>query len=49
MVSIDLFLHKLGYPKIEKTIKDKTKITGEALLTNLNAPTIYHINSLDQA
>ena len=48
MVSIYLHLHKLGYPKIEKTIRDKTRITGEALLISFNAPTIDN-NFLDQA
>ena len=47
MVSIDFHLHKLRYPKIEKTIRDKTKIIVEALLINFNAPTIDHKNSLD--
>ena len=49
MVSIDLHLHKLRYPKIEKTIRDKTIITGEALLTNFNAPKVDNNSSLDQA
>ena len=35
MVSIDLQLHKLRYPKIKKTIRDKTRMTAEALLTTL--------------
>ena len=49
MVSIDLHLHILRYPKIEKTIRDKTRITEEALLTNFNAPTIDNNDSLNQA
>ena len=48
MVSIDLHLHKLRYPKIEKTIRDKTRMTGETLLININAPTIDNNDSLDQ-
>ena len=37
LVSIELQLHKLRYPKIKKTLRDKTKITAEALLTNFTA------------
>ena len=48
MISIDLLLHKFRYPKIEKTMNDKTRITGEALLINFNAPTINSNDSLDQ-
>ena len=48
MVYIDLQLHKLRYPKIEKTARDKTKMTAEALLTNFNAPTLETNDSLDQ-
>ena len=49
IVSIDLHLHKTRYPKIEKTIRDKTRITGEALLINFNAPTIDNNGSFNQA
>ena len=49
MVSTDLHLHKLRYPKIEKTIRNKTRIMGEALIINFNALTIYNNDSLDQA
>ena len=49
MVSIDLYLHKLRYPKIEKTIRDKTRMTAEALITNFTALILKTDNSLDQA
>ena len=49
MVSIDLHLHKLRYPKIEKTIRDRTKLTNEAMISNFNAPSIDVNDSLDQA
>ena len=49
MVCIDLQLHKVSYPKIEKTIRDKTRITAEALLTNFTALILETDNSLDQA
>ena len=48
MVSIDLQLHKLRYPKIKKTIRDKTRITAKALLSNFTAPTLDTNDSLDQ-
>ena len=37
MVSIDLQVHKPKYPKIKKTIRDKTRMTAKALLTNFTA------------
>ena len=40
MVSIDLQLHKLRYPKIKKTIRDQTRITAEALLTKFTVLTL---------
>ena len=49
MVSIDLHLHKLRYLKIEKTIRDKSRITLEALLTIFNPLTTDDNNSLDKA
>ena len=49
MLSIDLHLHKLGYHKKEKTIRDKSRIMGEALLANSNALTINNNHSLNQA
>ena len=49
MVSIDLHLHKLRYLKIEKTIRDRTKLTGKAMITNFNAPSIDVNDYLDQA
>ena len=49
MVSIDLQLHKLRYPKQKKMIRDKTRITAKALLTNFTAPILDPNNSLDQA
>ena len=33
----------------EKTIRDNTKITGEASVINFNVPTIDHGNSIDKA
>ena len=48
MVSIDLQLHKLRYPKVKKTIRDKTRFTAKALLTNFTAPTLDTNDSLDQ-
>ena len=49
MVSKDLQLHKLNYPKIKKTIRDNTRMTAEALLTNFTALTLDTNDSLDQA
>ena len=49
MVSIDLQLHKFRYPKQKKTIRDKTRNTTKALLTNFNAPTLDPNDYLDQA
>ena len=49
MVSIDLQLHKLRYPKQKKMIRDKTRITAKTLLTNFTAPTLDSNDSLDQA
>ena len=49
LVSVDLQLHKLRYPKIEKTIRDKTRMTAEALLTNFTALTLETNDSLNQA
>ena len=49
MISIDFHLHKLRYPKIEKTIREKTRITWEALLIYFNAPGIDNNDSLNQA
>ena len=46
MFSIHLQLHKLRYPKIEKTIRDKIRITAEALLTNFTALTLDTNDSL---
>ena len=48
MVSIDLRLHKLRYHKIKKAIRDKTRMTAEALLTNFTALTLETNASLDQ-
>ena len=48
MVSIDLQVHKLRYPKIKKTIRDKTRITAKALLTNFTTPTLDTNDFLDQ-
>ena len=48
MVPINLQLHKLRYPKIKKTIRHKTRITGDALLTNFTAPTLDSNDSLHQ-
>ena len=49
MVYIDLQLHKLRYPKQKKMIRDKTRITAKALLTNFTAPILDPNDSLDQA
>ena len=49
MVSIDLQLHKFRYPKQKKMIRDKTRMTAKALLTNFTAPILYPNDSLDQA
>ena len=49
MTSIDLQVHKLKYPKIRKTIRDKTRMTAEALLTTFTAPTLDTNDFLDQA
>ena len=49
MVSIDLHLHKLRCPKIEKTIRDRTKLTGATMITNFNAPSVDVNDFLDQA
>ena len=49
MVSIDLLLHKLRYPQIKKTIRDKLRITAEALLTNFKPPTIDNNDSVNEA
>ena len=49
MVSIDLQLHKLRYLKQKKMIRDKTRITAKALLTNFTAPILDPNDSLDQA
>ena len=48
-VSIDLQLHKLRYPKIGETIRDKTRMTTEALLTNFTGLTPDSNDSLNQA
>ena len=48
MVSIDLQLHNLRYPKIKKTIRDKTRITAQALLANFTASTLDTNDPLDQ-
>ena len=48
MVSIDLQLHKLRYPKIKKTIRGKTRITAKALQTNFTVPPLDTNDSLDQ-
>ena len=48
MVSIDLQLHKLRYPKIKKTIRNRTRITAGALLTNFTVPTLDTNDSLYQ-
>ena len=48
MVSIGLQWHKLRHPKIKKTIRDKTRMTAEALLTNFTALTLDTNDSLDQ-
>ena len=49
MVSIDLHLHKLRYPKIEKTIRDGTRLMAETMLTNFNAPSVDINDLLDHA
>ena len=49
MVSIDLQLHKLRYPRQKKMIRDKTRITAKASLTNFTAPILDLYDSLDQA
>ena len=38
MASIDLHLHKLRYPKMEKTIRDRTRLMGGAMITIFSAP-----------
>ena len=49
MVSIDLRLHKLRYPRQQKMIRDKTRITAMALLTNFIPLILDPNDSLDQA
>ena len=49
MVSIDLQLHKLRYPRQKKIIRDKTRITAKALLTNFTTLILDSNDSLDQA
>ena len=49
MVSIDLQLHKLRYLRQKKMIRDKTRITAKALLTNFTALILDPSDSLDQA
>ena len=49
MVSIDLQLHKPKYPKVKKTIGDKTTMTAKTLLTNFTVLTLDTNDSLDQA
>ena len=49
MVSIDLQLHKLRYPKQKKMIRDKTRNTAKALLINFTALILDPNDSLDQA
>ena len=49
MVSIDLQLHKLRYPRQKKMIRDKTRITAKALLTNFTTLILDPNDSLDQA
>ena len=49
MVSIDLQLHRLKYPKIKKTNRDKTRMKAKALLTNFTALTLDTSDSLGQA
>ena len=49
MVSTDLQLHKLRYLRQQKMIRDKTRITAKALLTNFNTPIPDSNDSLHQA
>ena len=49
MVSIDFQLHKLRYMRQKKVIRNKTRITAKALLTNFNALILDPNDSLDQA
>ena len=49
MVSIDLQLHKLRYPRQQKMIRDRTRITAKILLTNFTALILHPSDSLDQA
>ena len=49
LVSIDLQVYQLKYPKIKKTTRDKAKMTDEALLTTFTALTLDTTDSLDQA
>ena len=48
MVFIDLQLQKLRYPKQNKMIRDKTRITAKALLTHFAALILDSNDSLDQ-
>ena len=49
MVSIDLQLHKLRYPRQQNMIRDKTRITAMTLLTSFIPLILDPNNSLDQA